>query len=150
MSSSSSNQIQITHIINAHLFWFKYVDQPDLNAAKIEAELRKYVDEHGEDVYADQSKKDYRDEEIVAVYLRSKKKWIRAEVDVTDEPADENVLIVWATDYGIPVKTSLDSVILLSPELKKICEKTPTNIVQGGICNIMPGSSKINVRYTIF
>lgn len=150
MSSSSSTQIEITHIINAHRFWFKYINKPDPNVTIIESALDKYVLENSEDVYADRSNGKYRHESIVAVYLVSKKKWVRAEVDATGEPAEEDEIIVWATDYGMPVKSKLDLVVLLNNELKKTCYQTPSSIVQGGIINIMPASCIINVRHNFF
>lgn len=148
MSSSSLTQIQITHIINAHRFWFKYINKPDPNVETIESALDKYEAENNEeDVYADRSNGKYRRESIVSVYLESKGKWVRAEVDATGEPAKEDEIILWATDYGIPVKTKLDQVVLLNNELKKTCYQTPSSIVQGGICNIMPASCIINVSH---
>lgn len=150
MSTLGSNHIQITHVINAHLFWFENANQSDPNVDVIEKQLQKYVDESGDDIYADRSDDEYKNEDIVAVYLQpkkqTKKKWIRAEVDVIDEPAGENEVIVWATDYGYPVKTTLDSVVLLSPRLKEICSVKPA-IFKGGIWNILPASTKINVSF---
>ena len=149
MSASSSNQIQLTHVINPHLFWFKYLSDSDAveKVVAIESAIEQYVVENGFDVYADRSNGLYRRETIVGVFLGSKKKWIRAEADVIgEEPAADDEMIVWATDYGIPVKTTLDKVVLLNVGLKKKCHETPSNIVQAGLCNIMPAQPIVNVR----
>lgn len=142
-------QIHITHVVNPHRFWFKYSDAPGKNSDEIENVLQKYAKENGNRVKVKNQEK-YRSEIIVGVFWESKQKWIRAEVDVADESTDfENAIIVWAIDYGFPMKTSLDLVIILSNELKKLCYDMPTDLIQGGIYGIMPASTKMDVSHLI-
>lgn len=149
MSISNSRKIQITHIINAHLFWFKYADEIDSQLDEIESDLAKYEADNDHEMYADRQT-NYRSECFVGVYYKKKQKWIRAELDVNDMEIKDEV-IVWATDYGFPLKTKIDLMIILSPALKEKCFKTPSNVIQGGIYGIMPATSKLNVsQYTSF
>lgn len=139
--------IKFTHIVNPHLFWFTYKNQPN-ESAKIEDAIALYVKQNGDDVKGVNNRNCHL-ERVVAVYSLSMKKWIRAEIDVTGETPCTDDLIVWATDYGIPIKTSLDLVAVLSTELSKLCMETPSAVYKGGIFGIMPAAFKLKARVGI-
>lgn len=146
MSIDRSKIIKITHVINPHLFWFKYVDTPDTGAKQIELALINYVAESGDRMSAAKSNGRYRNESYVAVFMASMEKYIRAEIDVCDDPLlAEHEIIVWAIDYGIPLKTSLDSIVLLNAELKSLCRTTKSAIIRGGIAEVLPATNRYNV-----
>ncbi|XP_031636550.1 putative ATP-dependent RNA helicase TDRD12 [Contarinia nasturtii] len=148
MCSLSSGElncaIEITHIINPHLFWFEYKNIKLTNAGEIEDALKKYAKENGDTKSADKSNGRYRCEPVVAVFSCSMKKWIRANVEATDEPLKPNEIILWAMDYGYPIKSTLDLVLILDIKLKKICYTTPSNVVKGGIYQIMPATKTMS------
>lgn len=144
MSADSSKIIQITHVINPHLFWFKYKNTENAGVEELELALKNYVAEVGHKMLAIYSDDGYKSETYVVVYMKSKKKWIRAEID--DPSITSDKVIVWATDYGIPLQKSTDSIILLSEELKDLCHTTKSAIIQGGIAEIFPASNRLVVR----
>lgn len=142
MSTDSSKMIEITHVINPHLFWFKYQDTQNADIENIELELRNYVGDSGDKMLTARDAGDkYKSEKYVAVYMNSKKKWVRAEIDVAGDPS-----IVWAIDYGIPLKKSLDFIVLLSEELKNLCHTTEPAVIKGGIAEILPATHRITVN----
>lgn len=149
MSADSSKLIEITHVINPLLFWFKYTDAQIADVETIERALEKYVSDSGDRLpTAELAGDSYRDETCVTVYLNSKKKWIRAEID--DVTLDKNEVIVWAIDYGIPLKKSLDKIVLLSDELKDLCRTTKPAAIKGGIAGIIPAFHGINVNMILY
>lgn len=149
MSADSSKLIEITHVINPLLFWFKYTDTQNADVETIEQALKKYVSDSGDRLpTAELAGNSYRDESCVTVYLNSKEKWIRAEID--DVTLDQNEVIVWATDYGIPLKKPLDKIVLLSDELKDLCRTTKSAAIKGGIAGIIPASHRINVNMILY
>lgn len=145
MSGEHSQNIQITHVVNPHLFWYKLKNNPDHVADAIERELGKYVSENREKMCAAKSNGSYLCEVYVAVFMISQRKWVRAEIHVKDETVANNEIIVWAIDYGFPLKTALDSVVLLSNELKKKCYTLQPAVHKGGIIDIYPASIRVNV-----
>lgn len=143
-------QIEFTHVVNPHLFWYKHKNYLDAKSANIEDAITNYVKEKGDQIRANNTNGNYRLDRSVAVYLGNLKKWVRAEIDVADdELTGANELIVWATDYGIPVKTTLDLVAVLSPDLKRRCIETSSAVFKGGIYGIMPAEYRMSVSYTI-
>lgn len=141
--------ITITHIVNPHLFWFKEKNKTDLNVEKLELQLKHYEEGLFEKPTI-RSGIELKDELYVAVYLKSKMKWVRAEIDVYDDPslkADE--VIAWITDYGYPLKIPLGSIILLSTDLKQLCRTTESAVIQGGIADVLP-LTRITVCSTLF
>lgn len=142
MSTDSSKIIKITHVINPHLFWFKYKDTQNADVERIELALKNYVAESGDKMSAaNYTDEKYKSEKYVAVYMKSMEKWIRAKIDVHDDPS-----IVWAIDYGIPIKKSLDLIVLLSEELKQLCRTTEPAVIKGGIAEILPATHRITVK----
>lgn len=149
MCLKSGGNIKITHVINPHLFWFQYENEPHSDAQVIESELKKYVDENRDQMCANNSDGKYRRELYVAVYMISLKKWIRATIDVHDGDYDEidDEIVVWAMDYGIPLKTPLYLVVLLNEDLKNLCKSTKTNVFKGGISDVWPIMLRVNVMH---
>lgn len=146
MSSDSSKFIEITRVINPLLFWFKYKAAENAGIEHIERAITTYVTElsasNSELPTAQNTGDKYRDEKYVTVYMKSKEKWIRAEID--DATVDEqNELIVWAIDYGVPLKKSLDTIVLLSAELKDLCRMTQPAAIKGGIAGLNPASKRL-------
>lgn len=148
MSINSSEIIEITHVINPHLFWFKYKDIQNADVEKIELALKNHVAKFGDAMLARNNADDeYKCADYVAVYMESKDKWIRGEIDAkitTDE------IIVWAIDYGIPLKKSIDWIVLLSEELKNLCRTTEPAIIKGGIAKIWPATHRITVNIILY
>lgn len=142
MSPDSSKFIEITHVINPLLFWFKYKAAQNADVENFERALEKYVTELGDQLpTVEHTGERYRDETHVAVYMKSKEKWVRAEIDDTTIN-EQNELIVWAIDYGIPLKKSLDAIALLSAELKDLCRSTEPAAIKGGIFGLTPASQR--------
>lgn len=149
MSTKSSKLIEITHVINPFLFWFKYKNTYNGDVEKIERAIEKYVAEFGDNLpTAEHESNRCNDEKYVTVHMNSKGKWIRAEID--DIKTDENAVVVWATDYGIPLKKSLFEVVFLSDELKNLCCSTEPAVIKGGIVGISPASHRINVSIIFY
>lgn len=148
MSSTSFKQIEITHVVNPHLFWFKYMNQPGTELAEFERKLEKYVIENLNKNRASESDGKYRQEAFVAVYLNSMKKWVRAEIDAVDKSTEK--ISVWAIDYGFPLITTLDLIVLLSVDLKQMCSFIKSDILKGGVADIMSASSRFKVMNMIF
>lgn len=145
-----TKKINITHVVNPHRFWFIHEGSSEKNAQDIECALEKYVMENGDRIKISDSEK-CRSESCVGVFLQSKQKWIRAQIDSVDEEClENNEVLVWAIDYGYPIKTTIDLVVILSTGLKNRCITTSTNVIQGGIYGIMPASQKMDVSYFIF
>lgn len=150
MSADSSKFIEITHVINPLLFWFKYKAAESADVEKIEGELERYVAESGDKLpTAEQASESYRDEKYVAVYSKSTERWVRAEIDVASAN-EHNELIVWAIDYGVPLKKSLDAIVLLSAELKSLCQSTEPAAIKGGIFGLSPASKRVTPVIIIF
>lgn len=152
MCSSSSGElkraIEITHVINPHLFWFIYKNKPNPEVAVIEEALHNYARENVDEINASGK---FANESVVAVHLFSENKWIRATVDIQTEPVtNDSEIVVWAIDYGYPIKTTAESVLGLDNDLKKKCIETPSNVIKGGIYGIVPASMKMSVSYFNF
>lgn len=139
MSFTGSKTIEFTHVVNPHLFYFKIQNQINNDVLYIERELKKYVVEFRDEKCAINNRGEYIVGDHVGVYVVSQHKWIRAEIDLIDEDGE---LIVWATDYGFPLKTPLNLVVLLNDEHEKMCRTTESNIFKGGIFNIFPATSR--------
>lgn len=149
MSTDSSPYIEITHVINPHLFWFKYKDKQNAEVERIERALKKYVAELGDELpTAELAGDKYQGEKYVTVYMKSKEKWIRAEVD--DATSNENESIIWAVDYGLPLKKSLEAIVLLSEELKNLCCLTESAVNKGGIAGILPVKRRVTVNIIFY
>lgn len=147
MSSTSSKQIKITHVVNPHLFWFKYVNTPGPELGELERKIEKFVAENRENMQASVHRETYRHEAYFAVYINSMKKWVRAEINPDDLFETPNKPTVWAIDYGIPLRTTLDFIVLLSVELKKMCGSIKSDILKGGMADIKPASSRMDVIF---
>lgn len=149
MSSSSSRPIVITHVINPHLFWYKHCNDSNRFVDEIENDLKKYVSEHGEQMCAARTNANFECGMFVAANMRNK--WIRAEIDVYDDDLIEtDEVIVWATDYGIPLRVTISSIVILNKALQEKCQQMPSTILKGGISNIYPGKSRLNVNFSLF
>lgn len=140
MSFNGPQTIKITHVINPHLFFFKVQNQIDSEVHYIERELKKFVVKYRDEKCATNNDSEYFVGDFVALYVVSQNKWIRAEIDVVDE--DKSEIIVWATDYGFPLITPLNLVILLNDELTNLCHATKPKIFKGGMSDILPATSR--------
>lgn len=143
--------VKITHFINPQLFWCKNKEEEDAGVEKLELALEKYVAESGDEMSAVKSADRLQRGEYVAVHRKSENKWVRAEIDVYDDPSIQpNEAIVWLTDHGYPMKESLDSIVLLNTKLKQLCRTTQSPIVQGGIAWILPVTKRISVNQVLY
>lgn len=143
--------INITHFVNPHLFWFKNKNEQDDGVEELERTLKRYVAESGDRISAAKNWDELKHEQYVAV--RWLKKWVRAEIDVYDENGaaiGSNEAIVWITDYGYPLKISLDSMVLLSAELKQLCRSMRSAVIQAGIASIKPAEKRVNVNKVLY
>lgn len=138
-----SKTIEITHVVNPHQFYFKYKNQTENIVSRIEQQLLHYVSANITEMCASQSVGRCFKGDYVGVHAISKSKWIRAVIDVHEN--DENEVIAWAIDYGFPIKTELNSVIILNDELKKVCQTTESPIVKGGIADILSATYRVDV-----
>lgn len=144
MATSKPQNIEITHFINPHLFWYKIAGKS--NESQKTAIEHKFS-EFAKRCYNQNCAKNFDTKisvrDYVAVYYLNEKKWIRATVDKFD-PA-EGSMILWADDYGIPMKCSRNLIISLDDELKHLCLSTKVHVYQAGIHDIMPASYQLNV-----
>lgn len=96
-------EINITHIINPHMFWFRYAASNDSNDAlyQVESRLLKYVHKTGA-IALFPTGYDAKNGEIVLVQRNNK--WIRGMIDYTIDPnsAEQKYknYIVWSIDDG--------------------------------------------------
>lgn len=136
MAEKEFKLIEITHFINPHLFWFKYVDNSSKNHQKnVERELSKFAQKSYNDVRTPALQMN----EKVAVYLVSKNKWIRAVIDEYDSSND--FVVLWAIDYGFPFKSSTKFVTALDDEFSSKLSM----IVRGGVYGVIPSKIHLNV-----
>lgn len=149
MSPDGSKFIEITRVINPLLFWFKYKATQNADVESIERAIEKYLAEVGDQLPTiEHTGEKYRDEKYFAVYMKSREKWVRAQIDVASVN-EQNELIVWAMDYGIPLKKSLDAIVLLSSELNNSCQSTEPAAIKGGIVGLTPASTRVTPVITI-
>lgn len=148
MSTDDSKFIEITRVINPLLFWFKYKATQNADVEKIERALAQYLAEAGDQLPTiEHTGEKYRDEKYFAVYMKSRGNWVRAQIDVASVN-EQNELIVWAMDYGIPLKKSLDAIVLLSPELNNLCQSTEPAAIKGGIVGLTPAFTRVTLVIT--
>lgn len=145
MASKKPQNIEITHFINPHLFWYKIAGKSNVSQKTViedkfsEFAKRCYDQNCAENVGAKIAVSDY-----VAVYYLKEKKWIRATVEKIN-PSSNGSMILWADDYGFPMECSKNLVISLDDELKQLCLNTKVYVLQAGIYGIMPASYQLNV-----
>lgn len=145
MTTKKPPNIQITHFINPHLFWYKTAGKSNVSQkSAIEYKLsefakRCYNQKFAENVGAKIAVSDY-----VAVYYLNEKKWIRATVEKIN-PSSDGSMILWADDYGFPMECSKNLVISLDDELKQLCLNADLHVYRAGIHGIMPASYQLNV-----
>lgn len=145
-ATDGPTRIKITHVINPHLFWVKLIDQ-DADLAEIESKLRDYAVKTRTEMGAARSDVNYENGSIVAVNMVSEKKWVRAQIDDVNDPLLNDEVIVFALDYGAPLRVSLDSVVPLDDDLKQKCASVKTTVFQVGIHGIVPSNIALNVIY---
>lgn len=140
MDGEESKLIRITHYINPHLFWFKYVDSStERREQNIDSNLKAFIAK----TYKKTCAPALHLEQIVATYWVAKNKWIRAVVD-QDDPSD-GFVILWAIDYGFPMRSATELVIPLDSNYGS----AESVIVQGGLYDVIPSRTKLNVSQTI-
>lgn len=144
MATNKPQNIEITHFINPHLFWYKIAGKS--NESQKAAIEHKFL-EFAKQCYNQNCAKNFDAKisvsDYVAVYYLNEKKWIRATVDKFDP--SEGSMILWADDYGFPMDCSRNLVISLDDELKQLCFNTKVHVYQAGIHGIMPASYQLNV-----
>lgn len=141
MASNASDLIEITHFVNPHNFWFKYIkESADFHERNIEIKLTQYAAKFHQN---DRRRKKLTVHDHVAVYYFNQKKWIRAAIE---KLLNDSTIIVWAIDYGIPMECSAELVITLPEELEQICSDYKTSIIHGGVYGIMPAVHELDVR----
>lgn len=146
MDEKGLKRINITHVINPHLFWFKNCLDSNPDLERLEKEFKEYVKAHP-NMKATKNRAQLLNETIVLVYMVSERKWIRAEVDID---LNEEV-IVWSIDYGVPLKISFDLVVFLNGDLKQKCATIQTNVFRAGVANILPAEAvKVIVFNSVF
>lgn len=146
MGEKGLKRINITHVINPHLFWFKNCPDSNPDLERLEKEFKEYVNSHP-NMKATKNRAQLLNETIVLVYMVSERKWIRAEVDMD---LNEEV-IVWSIDYGVPLKISFDLVVFLNGDLKQKCATIQTNVFRAGVANILPAEAvKVFVFNSVF
>lgn len=121
--------IDITHYINPSLFWFKK-NNGGKDFRRLEDKLQSYAINYSKLPHD----KNYKIGEKVAVYSEVLKKWIRAVVDVQLD--DEKTLILWAIDYGIPIKSEIEYIIPITDS--DLASKCLCMIYKGGVYGVIP------------
>lgn len=130
----SKKSIEITHIVNPQLFWFKYKDNSvDKTYAKLEKQFQKYVDDFSKDTY--KNDRPIQKDSIVLVYIQEK--WIRAKVEEIADQTDENsATVIWAIDHGMLMESVLVYTIPLNDEY--LAKHPAINVHIGGLSHIAP------------
>lgn len=140
-------QIEITHFLNPHQFWFRYSKcDGDKHVQRIEYEL-------AQSIPVKMDANNTRVGDIVAMNWTARRKWIRACVDHVDDANGR--LIVWAMDYGRPICTSFTLISSIETELKELCGQPVMGIHFGGIYGVRPKIAQkicvsIRVEYITF
>lgn len=126
--------IQITHFKNPHTFWFKYLQSNnDEQVQRIEYELR-------ESIPCPIDKQNCHIGEIIAIRWIERGKWIRACIDQIDSEHEE--VIVWAIDYGEPIRAPIAQTSSIEAEIKELCKTTKSSVCVGGVYGIMPQTKR--------
>lgn len=136
ISESNRNDkelIHITHFVNPHHFWFKFIDdnQDDLNDldARIHAHathLRK----------RNQKNMNWNIGDVIAAYHFPWNKWVRCKVENKIEVLEGTPkYYLWAIDYGTPLEVIGMHTTLLPDELANVNIQA---VHEGSIYGIMP------------
>lgn len=121
--------IEVTHYVNPHMFWFKNPDRNRELLKNLEKDLVNFVQKHRND-----KKVPAKQYDSVVAFRTNDEKWVRAEVDFVD--AEKSEAILWALDYGRPFACSFDSIIPLFDS--DIRDFVTGAIIEGGISGIIP------------
>lgn len=145
MAEKRSKDIEITHFINPHLFWYKIAGKSnESQKTVIEQKLSAFAKRYYSEYCAKNVDTKISVNDNVGVYYLNEQKWIRAIVDEFDRL--EESMVLWAEDYGIPMKCSRNLVISLDDELQQLFSENSAEVYQAGIFGVMPASYKLNVR----
>lgn len=143
-TNQKPHNIEITHFINPHLFWYKIAGKSnESQKATIEHKFLEFAKRYYNQNCAKNFDAKISVSDYVAVYYLNEKKWIRATVDKFN--SSEGSMILWADDYGFPMDCSRNLVISLDDELKQLCVNAKVHVYQAGIHGIMPASYQLNV-----
>lgn len=135
---SREKLIEITYFVNPHLFWFKYADETvNKTVQMIETNLKSYVKRK-----SSSENEIFRVGHMVAVYIVAEQKWIRGKLIQIE--SNNEYLIVWATDYGYPIKTTSNLVASINDWQREMLEHE-SPIICGAIYGIRPYYHSMNV-----
>lgn len=129
--------IEITHFLNPHQFWFKYSDAPKCDA---EERVRRIEQELAQSIPVAMDARNARVGDVVAMHWTERAKWIRVCVDRVDET--DGRAIVWAIDYGRPMRTPFALISSIEDELKELCGQPSSAIHFGGIYGVQPKATR--------
>lgn len=128
-----SVKVEITHFINAHLFWIRRISGTEYNFENFEENFQQKFESKQKAKNVVQ----HRVNDIVAVFYTTLGKWLRCEIDKIDNK--KRNCIVWSIDYGFPFQTSLESIVLIDDE--KIRTTDCQRIAKMALANVIPTNS---------
>lgn len=138
-----SEFVEITHFINPHAFWLRKcnaVDNQDFHT--IECELQTYaLKKREKSSLANHRRLRIVRDDCVVVYFVAWSKWLRCNVDVIDAKGERCIL--WAIDYGFPLQSSIDLIVLL--ENVQLAQKCSNLIMKAAISTVLPFKNIKNV-----
>lgn len=122
--------IEITHIDNPHLFWFKYKNVVNNEFNKFEEILQTYSHERCENPSFMQRRRGIHVNDIVSTFHSGK--WIRCKVN----SIDKSICLLWSIDYGFLL--SLPKTFLILVDDNEIETKTFSMLFKAAISSIVP------------
>lgn len=130
----TSEFVEITHFINPHVFWLRKRNIVDHEFAAIESEMQQYALRQHEKLVLTRRRNQIDRGARVAVYFVAWKKWLRCDVDVIDAKCERCIL--WAIDYGFPLQSSIELMVLI--ENHRLAQKCSDRIMKVAISSVVP------------
>lgn len=126
--------VEITHLINPHVFWLRKCNAVDYEFEGIECELQHYALRQHKKLLLMCRKRQIDRGSRAAVYFVAWKKWLRCDVDVIDAKCERCIL--WAIDYGFPFQSSIELMVLI--EDHRLAQTCTDRIMKAAISTVVP------------
>lgn len=126
--------VEITHFINPHVFWLRKCNNVDHEFEGIESELQQYAMCQQKKLVLMRRKRQIDRGSRAAVYFVAWKKWLRCDVDVIDAKCERCIL--WAIDYGFPLQSSIELMVLI--EDHRMAQNCTDRIMKVAISTVVP------------
>lgn len=133
-TENAEKVIRITQIENPHKFWYKYSNDvtQDRLLEKLESEIGEYAFN-----CLEEPRPNLQLGDVVVAFHSDWNKWIRGKIKaIKRSKIDEELVKIWAIDYGCIISLPGDRVFIL--EELDLAYRHPINIHIGGLSKIVP------------